>query len=98
VATPLTAGLSAAANLNANSQAFNTDFATTFAAAVTARGGTAFADVGDVIVLTITGGTAAQNGVYVVQNLANANFAAADDLVLKLVGTSSTTLVVGDFI
>jgi Ca2+-binding RTX toxin-like protein len=98
VATPLTAAVDGNANLNARTQAFDTDFATTVANAITALGANSFANVGDVIVLTITGGTAAQNGVYVIQNSANAAFAAADDLVLKLVGTSSATLVVGDFI
>jgi len=70
---------------------------TTAGAAVTALGANAFANVGDVIVLTITGGTAAQNGVWVLFNVATAGFAIADDIAIKLIGTSSTTLAVGDF-
>lgn len=98
VATPLTAAVSAAANLNANTQAWDTNFDTTAAAAVAAVGANSFADVNDVLVLTITGGNAAQNGVWVLQNVGGAGFAAATDIAIKLVGTSSTTLAVGDFI
>jgi Ca2+-binding RTX toxin-like protein len=94
----LTAAVDGATNLNASTQAWDTNMNTTVAAAVTALGANAFANVGDVIVLTITGGTAAQNGVWVVQNIATAAFAIADDLAIKLVGTSSTTLAVGDFL
>jgi Ca2+-binding RTX toxin-like protein len=96
--TPLTAAIDANANLNARTQAFDTNFATTVAAAIAAVGAASFANANDTLVLTITGGTAAQNGVYVVQNVATAGFAAADDIVLKLIGTSSVTLAVGDFI
>lgn len=98
VATALTVAVDGNANLNARTQVFNASLAQTFVDAVAALGANSFANVGDVIVVTITGGTAAQNGVYVIQNLATADFAAADDLVIKLVGSSSTVLGVGDFI
>lgn len=48
--------------------------------------------------LTITGGTAAENGTWVLQNVAGAGFDVATDIAIKLVGTFSTTLVVGDFV
>lgn len=68
----------------------------TVAAAVAALGASSFANVDDVIVLTITGGTA-ENGTWVLQNVAGAG-SVATDLAIKLVGTSSTTLVVADFV
>ena len=83
------------ANLNAQTQAFNTDFTTTMTAAIAALGVNSFANANDAIVLTITGVNA---GVYVVQNIVNSGFSAADDLVVKLIGASSTTLTVADFI
>lgn len=98
VANPLTVAVDGNANLNARTQNFNANFAQTAADAIAALGPNSFANANDVIVLTIQGGNAAQNGVYVLQNLANGGFAAADDLVIKLIGTSSTTLAVADFV
>ena len=97
-ALALTAAIDGVANLNARTQAFDTDMATTVAAARAGVGANSFADVGDVLVVNITGGNAAQTGVWVFQNITTAGFAVADDLAIKLVGTSSTPLVVGDFI
>ncbi|WP_427024126.1 beta strand repeat-containing protein [Aureimonas ureilytica] len=93
----LVAGQTTGTNLNANTQTFDTDLATTFNAAITAVGANSFTQAGDTMVVTITGGNADQNGVYVINNLTGNGFAALDDVVVKLVGSSSTTLTVADF-
>jgi hypothetical protein len=75
-----------------------TDLATATAAAETASAG-AYAQAGDTVIVTLTGnslgGTAA---VYmVIESGATGAYTAAEDLVVLLTGTSSTTLAVADF-
>ncbi|TAN47835.1 MAG: hypothetical protein EPN21_16365 [Methylococcaceae bacterium] len=66
------------------------------AAALTAGGGTLIA--GGAALLTITGASLAGNNVgYLLINGTSAGFSAAEDTVLALVGTSSTTLTAADF-
>ena len=73
-------------------QAFNTDFETTINAAFTNLTAMVANGAG---VLTITGDNA---GTYLILNNGTAAFAANADAIIKLGGTSSTTLATTDFV
>lgn len=93
------ADLVAAANY-VSSGATAATLATDIAAIVALQGADAFDDVGDTIVVKLTGASVAGTGVtYVIQNQANdATYDAAADTVIALTGTSTAPTVLADFI